>query len=153
MTKRPYEKHGMTKTPEYTIWKSMKDRCNNPQSAWYPHYGGRGICVCQRWMASFLAFITDMGRRPAKHLSIERLNNDLGYSPENCKWATQREQNLNQRGYGYSRYKGVRRSGSKKNPWNAVIRIGKRDIHLGNFSTEEEASNAYMEYKRKYRKD
>jgi hypothetical protein len=80
---------------ERDVWKGILARCQNPNNAAYKNYGGRGITVCERWQ-SFRNFIYDMGPRP-KGLFIERIDNDLGYCPSNCKWATWHEQSRNRR--------------------------------------------------------
>lgn len=74
----------------------MLQRCENLNHDAYRHYGGRGIIVCKRWH-DFSNFLSDMGRKPSRYHSIERINNNLGYSPDNCYWATSRVQRLNQR--------------------------------------------------------
>lgn len=79
--------------PEYTIWGEMKARCLNKNRE---NYGGRGITVCSRWLR-FEEFIKDMGTRPSKNHSIDRIDNDKGYFKENCKWATWKEQSRNKR--------------------------------------------------------
>lgn len=89
--------HGMTESPEYKIWCNVKERCLNPNSKNYSDYGGRGISICPKWRHSFEAFYKDMGPRPSIHHSIERENNNAGYSPGNCKWATKTEQARNKR--------------------------------------------------------
>lgn len=89
--------HGKSKTPEYFIYRSMLDRCYRKTCTGYKDYGGRGIKVCKRWRHSFENFYADMGKRPSSKYSIERNNGNAGYKPSNCRWATRKEQNSNQR--------------------------------------------------------
>ena len=89
--------HGLSKIPEYFIWRSMKSRCSNSNDKHYKDYGGRGIKPCTRWLHSFEEFFADMGPRPSPKHSIDRIDNDSGYYPENCRWATTIEQGQNSR--------------------------------------------------------
>lgn len=88
--------HRMTHTTEYRIWHNMITRCTNPNSDSYKYYGKRGISVCGRWK-TFENFFADMGSRPSLKLTLDRINNDGNYEPENCRWATSKEQRANQR--------------------------------------------------------
>lgn len=83
-------------TPEYRTWKSIHTRCYNEKHKQYHDYGGRGIRVCDRWH-TYENFLADMGRRPSSEYSIDRRDNDLDYLPDNCRWATRREQGANKR--------------------------------------------------------
>lgn len=85
--------HGKSKAPEYIVYNNMKKRCFNHKDKRYNRYGGRGIKICDRWLESFENFYSDMGSRPTPKHSIDRINNDGDYCPENCKWATIIEQN------------------------------------------------------------
>lgn len=89
--------HNRSRSPEYSVWHMMKDRCYNTRAKAYPYYGGRGIAVCDRWRESFSAFFADMGPRPSLNHSIDRLNNDIGYEPLNCEWRTSHVQSRNRR--------------------------------------------------------
>lgn len=87
--------HGKRNTRAFAIWSSMRQRCENPNSKQFSNYGGRGITVCERWQ-KFENFLADMGE-PAEGLTIDRNDNDKGYEPGNCRWATRIQQNLNRR--------------------------------------------------------
>lgn len=83
------------RSPEYTAWINIKERCLNAQRPDFPRYGGAGVAVCDRWRDSFESFLADMGPRPSARHSIDRINNSQGYEPGNCRWATREEQSRN----------------------------------------------------------
>src|SRR3954464_12906759 len=93
-------KHGATVrgrvTPAYIAWRNMKKRCLDPKTEFYKHYGGRGIRICDRWLNSFISFYEDMGDVPPG-LTLDRIDVNGNYEPDNCRWATQKEQVANQR--------------------------------------------------------
>lgn len=95
-TKHGHTPMGVKPTPTYHSWCAMKARCTKPSNNRYADYGGRGITVCDRWLNSFAAFLTDMGEKPAG-TSIERKDNSKGYEPGNCEWADNQKQANNKR--------------------------------------------------------
>lgn len=90
-------KHNMSLSPEYKAWGGAKHRCSNKNNRSFKNYGGRGVKVCDRWKNSFKFFIKDMGVRPSKSHSLDRINNNGDYEPSNCRWATTSQQALNKR--------------------------------------------------------
>lgn len=88
---------GAAHHPLYRTYRGMLARCYNVNHDQYNDYGGRGITVCERWLDSFPAFVKDMGPKPDAELTLDRVNNDLGYSPSNCRWATREQQIANRR--------------------------------------------------------
>lgn len=99
--------HGMYNTAENAAWHGMWQRCTNEQAPNYHRYGGRGITVCKEW-ESFEQFLKDMGLRPSAEHSLDRRDNEKGYSPDNCRWATPEEQHEN-------------RSNTCKAEWNGIL--------------------------------
>lgn len=100
--------------PEYSVWCGMRDRCTNPNNNAFSFYGGRGITLCDRWLSgeggktAFECFREDMGPRPSKGHSIDRIDVNGPYSPENCRWATRQQQMANQRKTVFVTYAGER---------------------------------------------
>jgi hypothetical protein len=99
--------HGENKrSPEWEAWTALRKRCFNPKHKFWKDYGGRGIAVCERWN-DYANFLTDMGRRPSPKHSLDRIDNEKGYEPGNCRWATKKEQAQNRRtssGGNYASY-------------------------------------------------
>jgi hypothetical protein len=113
-------------SPEYSIWMNMRSRCNNPKNNRFATYGARGIAVCRRWEVDFLNFLTDMGRRPSPKHTLERIDNDQGYFPENCRWATRKEQARNRRSSRFLEFDGQTRTSAE---WSELTGISQGTLH------------------------
>jgi len=87
--------HGKYGTPEYRIWGAMIQRCTNPANPRFAYYGGRGIQTCDRWLGSFECFFADMGERPEQNPSLDRIDNNGSYTPNNCRWSDRKTQARN----------------------------------------------------------
>ena len=131
--------HGLSKSREYVSYAAMKKRCSNNKDPSYNIYGGRGIQVCQRWKESFENFLDDMGYRPTNR-SLDRVDTNGDYSPENCRWATRKDQARNRRktiGAG-SKFIGVSWC-RHYDHWSVQVNGRK----VGSFDCEEEAAEAH----------
>jgi len=103
---RRWKAQDSKKYPERKVHGHMVQRCTNPNATGYRWYGGRGINVCERWRGSFAAFYTDMGPRPSSKHSIDRVDSNGDYTPDNCRWATAAEQQRNKRSLHKVTYNG-----------------------------------------------
>lgn len=113
-------KHGLRDTPEYKAWAEMKQRCYNPKNCRFYRYGKLNIEVCNRWLNSFENFILDMGLKPSKKYSLDRIDNKKNYSPDNCKWSNSTEQLNNTSRNRYIIYKNEKKSISQ---WATFLKI------------------------------
>ena len=119
------ERPSEAKHPLYHTWYAMVARCQNPRAQSYHNYGGRGITVCDRWLESFENFYADMGDRPSKQHTLDRIDNDGPYSPENCRWATWEEQANNRRNNVWIEFQGERLSAAQ---WSRRLGVA-IDLH------------------------
>lgn len=125
----------------YQCFMDMKQRCQNKNHKYYASYGGRGIGICIRWQ-SFDNFVEDMGLKP-DGLSLDRIDNNKGYSKENCRWATKAQQVRNTR-MTANKYVGISFC-KRDNLWNARIKVDGKTKHLGSFTNIESAIFARKE--------
>ena len=140
--------HGLTKHPLYGTWASMVKRCTNPNVWDYKHYGGRGITVCEEWLdvKNFVAWY-ELTYPNIEGLTLDRINNSKGYSPDNCHWADKTTQAINQRMHrnNTSGYTGIHWNKDKKK-WSVRIAFKKERVHIGSFLIKEEAVLARDNY-------
>lgn len=142
--------HGESRSRLHSIWSDMKSRCKGTAGKLArKYYFDRGIKVCGEWARDFRTFRQwALANGYAQNLELDRRENDKGYSPENCRWVTRKQQMYNTRkrktGNETSRFKGVQRMQKlKKKPWRAMITKNGKPKHLGCFATEREAAEAY----------
>ncbi len=140
--------HGLSNTRLNRIWRNIKGRTLNPKNKQYNYYGGRGTTICDEWKNDFMSFYAwAISNGYSDELSIDRIDNDGGYSPENCRWATKTIQSRNTRiqKNNTSGYRGVsyfKRDGN----YLTYINIKSKRIHLGYFQTAEDGAVAYNNY-------
>jgi AP2 domain len=137
-------RHGGVGSRLYNIWHGGKKRCRNQRDKDYSNYGGRGITWCDEWN-SFAAFRDwALSHGYADGLSLDRVDNCRGYSPDNCRFATQSQQtqNTRKRRVATSQFRGVSKR-KRRSPWTAQIKHYGKRIRIGSFATEEDAARAY----------
>ncbi len=137
--------------PAYNSFIAMHRRCTEPASAGYSLYGGRGIKVCDRWSrrGGFWTFVEDMGQKEDKTYTLDRIDNDKNYSPENCRWASKRVQAINRRSRSPSGVNGVRWCKERKK-WCVSIRHDNKRLNLGRYISLDEATSVRKDAEVKY---
>ena len=139
--------HGLNGTRIYNIWVGIKDRTLKPKNKHYHYYGGRGIKICEAWLDVRIFYDWAMSNGYSDELTIDRIDNDGDYCPENCRWTTKTIQARNQRIHknNTSGYKGVSYY-KDSNTYCASIHLNYKHIHLGYFKTRIEGAIAYNNY-------
>lgn len=115
----------LRREPLYSTWYGIKDRCLNKDAINYSNYGGRGIKICERWKKSFSNFASDMGNRPSNQHTVERIDNNKGYNPQNCAWRTRHDQNRNKRNTILVTYNGQTKCVAD---WCKIYNIGQQTL-------------------------
>lgn len=145
--------HGDSNSPEFKVWSGIIQRCYNPKQTEYEYYGARGIKMCDRWRKSYVNFLEDMGRKPYPNYSIDRIDVNGDYTPENCAWVSPVKQARNKR-VRFNSKSGVTGVSwcNTTNKWVAKIKAKDKRIHLGSFEFEEleKAIEARKEAETKY---
>lgn len=130
--------------PLYTVWAAMRKRCNNPRSSDYAYYGARGIKVCERW-DNFANFVEDMGEKPTSKHTLDRIDNDGDYTPENCRWADRYTQQANRR----LRLGGVHWDKSR-GKWKAILEVKGEMVLNKRFKDKSDAIAARAQAEKQY---
>jgi hypothetical protein len=138
----------MSGTPEYAAWSHMIQRCQNPRTPFYENYGGRGIKVCREW-TTFDQFYADMGRRPTPQHSLDRIDNNGHYNPENCRWADARIQQNNRGNCHYLTFNGITQSTTE---WEREMGFGRNTIQ-GRLQRGWSVAEAILTPRKWFRKD
>lgn len=131
--------------PLYKTWEGMNQRCNNPNNVAYRWYGGRGIRICERWR-DFKKFVKDVGRKPSRAHTLDRVNSDGNYEPGNVRWSTRTEQSIN------TRIRSDNKSGQRgviqyprTGRWMAYVNFQGKRVHLGFYEKFEDAAKVRLE--------
>jgi len=147
------EFHGESspKSPEYSAWSHMLQRCEQPKTKHYNRYGGRGISVCKQWATSYTSFLDDVGRRPSELHTLDRIDNDGNYEPTNVRWANMQVQTIN-RGSNKKYTSGHKGVGYDKRcgKYFAQIKVNYKSVSLGRYDNISEAVNAREKGEVKY---
>lgn len=146
LTVRSHPKHNKSNSKTYHVWEAMKQRCNNKKHPRYADYGGRGIFLCDEWN-KFESFLNDMGEQP-ENMTLDRIDNDYGYTKENCRWVTQSEQMRNTR-ITNSKDVGLRLN-EKSGIYTVRITVLNKAIHIGTYKDKNEAVAARRNAEQKY---
>lgn len=148
-TRQTYKTHGKSSNKLYKVWQGMRERCYYKKHKGYEFYGARGIQVCDEWNNSFESFYEwAIANGYKKGLTIDRINVDGNYEPDNCRWATPAEQSINRRmqNNNTSGYIGIIRNSRDSKKWESSIGVNKKSVYLGIYNTKKDALDARNKY-------